>query len=51
MEEEKFIIKAEWYDEISSLVRPFTLFYYPSDRSIEMVGLKLFQLVDMCFKI
>ena len=37
MDEDKFVIRAEWFDEISSLVRSFTLFYYPSDRSIEMV--------------
>lgn len=37
MEEEKFAISVEWYDEISSLVRPFILFYYPSDRTVEMV--------------
>lgn len=39
MEEEKYSISVEWYDEISSLVRPFTLFYFPSDRTVEMVCL------------
>jgi hypothetical protein len=38
MEEEKFTISVEWYDDISSLVRPFVLFYYPSDRTVEMVN-------------
>lgn len=37
MEEEKFAINVEWYDEISSLVHPFILFYYSSDRTVEMV--------------
>lgn len=40
MEEEKFAISVEWYDEISSLVRPFILFYYPSDRTVEMYDSK-----------
>lgn len=39
MEEEKYSISVEWYDEISSLVRPFMLFYFPSDRTVEMVSL------------
>ncbi|XP_046458567.1 nucleoside diphosphate kinase 7-like isoform X1 [Daphnia pulex] len=40
MEEEKFTISVEWYDDISSLVRPFVLFYYPSDRTVEMYDSK-----------
>lgn len=37
MEEEKFAIRVEWFDDISSLVRSYTLFYFPTDRSVEMV--------------
>ena len=38
MEEDKYAIHVEWLDEISSLLRTFTLFYYPSDKSVEMAS-------------
>lgn len=37
MNEEKYSIKVEWLDDISSLVRVFTLFYFPVDQTVEMV--------------
>lgn len=38
MNEEKYSIKVEWFDEMSSLVRAFTLSYFPSDQTVEMVS-------------
>ena len=39
MEEYKYAIRVEWYDDIAALMRQFTFFYYPSDSSVEMVSL------------
>ena len=38
MEEEKYAIQVEWYDESASLNRTFTLFYYTRDQTVEMVN-------------
>ena len=37
MEEDKYVIQVEWHDELASLNRTFTLFYYTADQTIEMV--------------
>jgi len=40
MEEEKYAIQVEWYDESASLNRTFTLFYYTRDQTVEMYDVK-----------
>jgi len=40
MEEDKYVIQVEWHDELASLNRTFTLFYYTADQTIEMYDVK-----------
>lgn len=37
--EERFVFHVEWFDQVASLVRRYQLTFFPSDDSIEMVGL------------
>lgn len=38
MDEPKYALSVEWYDDVAALMRPFTFFYYPRDGSVEMVS-------------
>ncbi|XP_041862814.1 nucleoside diphosphate kinase 7 isoform X2 [Melanotaenia boesemani] len=38
--EERYVFLAEWYDPVAQLVRPYHLFYYPKDGSVEMFDVK-----------
>jgi len=40
MEEEKYAIQVEWYDELAGRNQTFTLFYYTADQSVEMYDVK-----------
>ena len=35
--EDRFAFNAEWFDTMAGLIRTYTLLYYPSDNTIEMV--------------
>lgn len=45
MEEEKYAIQVEWYDELAGRNQTFTLFYYTADQSVEMVSVCLENLI------
>jgi len=40
MDEPKYALSVEWYDDVAALMRPFTFFYYPRDGSVEMFDTK-----------
>jgi hypothetical protein len=35
--DDRFAFTAEWFDTMAGLIRTYTLLYYPSDNTIEMV--------------
>jgi hypothetical protein len=35
--DDRFAFNAEWFDTMAGLIRTYTLLYYPSDNTIEMV--------------
>ncbi len=35
----RYSFKVEWFDTVASLLRPYELYYFPHDKTLEMVRL------------
>lgn len=40
-DEQCMTFKLAWFDEMAAADRPFKLFYYPGDNSVELIDMKL----------
>jgi nucleoside-diphosphate kinase len=36
----RYSFKVEWFDTVASLLRPYELYYFPHDKTLEMVRLR-----------